>query len=187
MSYSQNDEEQIIVKYFGDFVGNLVDIGCNDGHTFSNSARLIELGWSGKLFDANKDAAEKAKEWYADNPKVEVFNYGIGNKERESKFYTCKDTLLSSIHKKTIEGWGHLFEFTKTTCDLKEYDNTIEADFITIDAEYMDWEILQTIDLSDVRCVCVEAHHYPAEIKKYCEDFGMMLLHKNYENSIFVR
>ena len=41
--YSQNQEEQIILDYFNDVkVGHVLDIGANDGKTFSNSLALIE-------------------------------------------------------------------------------------------------------------------------------------------------
>ena len=44
--YSQNNEEQVILDYFGNKIGNLLDIGANDGITLSNSRKLIELGWA---------------------------------------------------------------------------------------------------------------------------------------------
>ncbi len=57
--YSQNNEEQIIIEYFKDFKGHLLDIGANDGLTLSNSRKLIELGWTGDLVEPSPNAFQK--------------------------------------------------------------------------------------------------------------------------------
>jgi hypothetical protein len=185
MAYSQNDEEEVILKYFGEFKGKLIDIGCNDGMRFSNSARLIELGWSGKLFDADKGAAAAAEKRYKDNPLIDVYNYGLAKGVCDAVFYNCTDSLLSSTSTMPSKKWP--FVFTKSNCKMIRYNNKWEADFITIDAEYMDWEILQTIDLTDTKCLCIEFGEYRNEITNYCNGFGMRILHKTPENLIFVK
>ena len=185
MSYSQNDEEEVIIKYFNRFVGNLIDIGCNDGITFSNSAKLIELGWSGKLFDADKDAATVAEKRYKDNPLIEVYNYGLAKDVGDSVFYNCTDTLLSSTSTEPSKKWP--FMFTKSNCKMIRYNNKWKADFINIDAEYMDWEILQTIDLTNVKCLCIEFGKNKGPITEYCNRFKMRLEHQTSENLIFIR
>ena len=44
MNYSQNNEQNIILNYFKNYKGTLLDLGANDGITFSNSyADLIIL------------------------------------------------------------------------------------------------------------------------------------------------
>ncbi len=54
MYYTQNNEEQIFIDYFKNQNPSelcVLDIGANDGKTFSNSLRLIELGWSAILIE----------------------------------------------------------------------------------------------------------------------------------------
>ena len=47
MRYSQNNEQDIILQYFGNRKGFFLDIGANDGITLSNTyALLIVLGVS---------------------------------------------------------------------------------------------------------------------------------------------
>ena len=186
MSYSQHDEEEVILEYFGDFKGTLIDIGCNDGITLSNSARLIELGWSGKLFDADPNPYKLALERYKDNPLVEVFNYGIAKEIGDSVFYKCQDSLISSTDPQQAKIWNHL-TFIESTCKMIKYNNKWEADFITIDAEHMDWEILQTIDLTNVKCLCIEFGRKKDAIINYCVAYGMKLTHQTDENLIFIR
>lgn len=49
--YSQLNEEEIIVNWFGGKVGRYLDIGAWDGIQMSNTRRLAELGWSGVLVE----------------------------------------------------------------------------------------------------------------------------------------
>jgi len=44
------------LEYWGDRVGFLVDVGANDGITFSNSRALLERKWKGMLVDPNPTA-----------------------------------------------------------------------------------------------------------------------------------
>ncbi len=65
-------------------------------------------------------------------------------------------------------------------------------DFITIDAEGNDWNILKQIDLNKVecKCLCIEYNTDFALLNKYTEyviPFGFKEIHRNYENVIFVK
>jgi len=56
-TYSQNNEQQVILDYFGEhYIGTFLDLGCNDGQTFSNTRALALNGWSGVLVDASANA-----------------------------------------------------------------------------------------------------------------------------------
>ena len=186
MSYSQNNEEEIILEYFGDFVGHLVDIGCNDGKTLSNSARLIELGWTAKLFEPDKGPFEVAKKYYEGNEKVYVRNCAVGDKVGKVPFYSSQDTLVSSCVELNKKVWSK-YRWIDTTCEMIIYNNNWEADFITIDAEFMDWDILQTIDLTNVKCLCIETGKHGDDMIKYCSEFNMNLIAQTSENLIFVK
>ena len=56
MYHSQNKEAQIVLNYFNGRVGNLCDIGTNDGITFSNSYDLIQTGWTATLLEPSPKA-----------------------------------------------------------------------------------------------------------------------------------
>ncbi len=186
MSYSQHNEEEVILDYFGDFKGHLIDIGCNDGKTLSNSARLIELGWSAQLFEPDKGAYMAAKELYKDNDSVSISNVALGGKAGRVPFYSSQDSLVSSCDKSQKKIWSK-FKWRDIMCDMIVYDNSWGADFINIDAEHKDWEILQTIKLKDVKCLCIEFGRNKMDIYKYCVMCGMRLIHTTDENLIFVR
>src|SRR5262249_30227089 len=93
--YSQNDEESIITGYFGGRAGNLLDIGAYDGVSFSNSRRLIELGWSGALVEPLPHAAGLCRALYRDNPTISVQEYAIGPDNRRVRFHASE--MMSTI------------------------------------------------------------------------------------------
>jgi len=52
--YSQNDEEEFLVKLFADRPpGRFLDVGAYDGIDMSNTRRLLELGWHGVMVEAH--------------------------------------------------------------------------------------------------------------------------------------
>ena len=74
--FSQSGEDGVIRRLFeiikptSQFV---VDFGCSDGITFSNSRRLITHdGWSGLLMDGNHEQIQKAKASLVNYPKAKV-------------------------------------------------------------------------------------------------------------------
>jgi hypothetical protein len=84
--HSQNGEDLIIAEiwkritadqrdgylYNGESqaLGYCVEVGSNDGRWLSNTAHLIELGWSGLFVESDYDLYRKCKENWQDNPRV---------------------------------------------------------------------------------------------------------------------
>lgn len=185
MAYkSQNNEVEYILKYFGGFVGTLLSIGECDGVTFSNSYDLIERGWYATLVEPNKHSFDKIPE----SARVEKFNFGIGETGLVD-FHITDDGLLCSTSLDNAKRFGVPYkteqvQFYSYADALILFINS-RFDFITIDAEGMDWEILRQIDLQHTRCLCIEYGKYYREIRDYCNQFK--LLHRNGENLILVR
>jgi FkbM family methyltransferase len=199
--HSQNNEEEIILKYFGDFVGSLLDIGANDGITLSNSRALMERGWRGVLIEPAPTAFAKLQRLYGrDNPSTYLRNVAIteaGSIPSEIILYESGshlgkgDTaLLSSLDEEETLRWKkETFTPVKVTgipYDMQGY----QFDFITIDAEGMDWEILQQIDLSETQMLCIEWNQHDKLKQKYtdyCLRYGLKFHYQTYENLIFAR
>lgn len=189
---SQNNEAELIIQYFNGFVGNLLDVGANDGRTFSNSYDLIQLGWSAHLVEPGKSYGQ-LQELYKDSPNVKTHNIAIGNHTGIVDFHDASDSLLSSLDVrndgwksvKTEKGFAHVSQFNLFWDNIERP----KFDFITLDAEMMDWDILQQINLYDVgcKCLCIEYWKYAKEITDYCVEYGMKVLAKNFENMIFVK
>ena len=216
--YTQNKEEEFILNYFGDFKGTLLDIGANDGKTFSNSLALIEKKrWQALLIEPNIEAFNLLQELHKDryegsvvipatgfNP-VQCLNVAIGNETRKTELFvnnphlTGDVGLLGTIKKSETIQWGQLFNNNRsqvvemiTWADLikaKKYGTNF--DFITIDAEGMDIDILKQIDLTHTKLLCIEWNSIPAartEIVNYCNKFGMTkTIYQSPENLLICR
>jgi FkbM family methyltransferase len=93
MSYSQNSEEDVILDYFGNFKGHLLDIGANDGITLSNSREMIVRGWGGVLVEPSPTAFKKLKYLYLDHSKIDLLNVAIGATNGPAMFYESGSLL----------------------------------------------------------------------------------------------
>lgn len=71
--FSQNGEEGLLIealRRIGISQGNCVEIGGNDGRWCSNTAYLIEQGWSGKFIETDFNLWRQCQENWKDNPNV---------------------------------------------------------------------------------------------------------------------
>ncbi len=182
--YSQNNEEQIIIDYFGDYKGNLLDIGANDGITFSNSRKLIELGWIAELVEPADLPYLKLKKLYKDNKRVKLHKVAISDLRGELTFYSSGEhvgngdsDLLSTLSIVDKQKWENSTVYQESKVQsLKWLDfyNWQIYDFINIDAEGYDFCILKQMDLKELgcKCLCIEhnGHQYNdmiRELRKY--------------------
>ena len=210
--YSQNSEDTLALDYFNHKEGatklkTLLDIGANDGLTFSNSKLLIENGWLGFLLEPSKIAYEKCVQnniFFADN--TFIFNFGIAIETGEQTFLESashlpngKDiSLLSCVSSRLTDRWRNEVSFTEhkamfyTFADF-EQKYLMEGDkfsYLSIDAEGYDWDILKQIDLKKygVEMLCIEwnrVSQLAENYKHYCASFGLTELRRNEENIIF--
>jgi FkbM family methyltransferase len=201
---SQNNEAQIVANYFGKFKGTVLDIGANDGQTFSNSYDLIKSGWSGVLIEPGT-VFTQVQELYKDNKAVTCYQLAIADKEQMLTFYESgahvkKGTdsgLVSTLdYNETIRWRNNGVEFTERKVQAVPFSWVYkwhkQFDFITIDAEGFDLAILKQIDLAKVgcKCLCIEWNGNPAldqAYKVYCNYYGLKEFSRNRENLIFAK
>jgi FkbM family methyltransferase len=203
MSYSQGDEEKIILNYFGNHKGTLLDIGANDGKTLSNSLALLEREWSGVLVEPDEDAFSKLRLFHQDSKGVLCYNFAIATQDGQLPFYKSGthlnkgDTgLLSTFSIPDYEKWKPSTDYTMTEAQAVMF-KTFQSicpfkifDFITIDAEGMDYEILKQMDLANLGCklLCVEFNgEDQARFDSYVKQFAMKLIYKNAQNLIYAK
>lgn len=204
--YSQHSEQQIITDYFGSFRGTLADIGANDGITFSNSRYLLEQGWYGVLVEpSGKTFGQLVKNSEPFTGKVILHNCAIGEHNGQTDFYESgpliskKDhSLVSSMKVRETDRWRRkskpedpIVKFTKTTVPVITFAELLKnsgcdtLDFITIDVEGMELEILRQIDFTTIGCklICVEYNGRGYE--EYDRLIPMPLIYKNKTNLIY--
>jgi len=198
MRYSQNNEQDVIEQYFH-VPGYFLDIGANDGVTLSNTYALQLAGWGGVLVEPSEEAFNRIQY----NEKVKIFNVAIGTADGTCTFHEMGNhlgrgdvSLLSTIKKSELKRW-HGTEFKERMTEVWTYKTLVKNspykvfDFISIDAEGMDFEILEQINLAGTQMVCIE-HNSNADqfqlIKEYCNKAGLTkCLLNNLENVIWAR
>jgi FkbM family methyltransferase len=168
MSYSQNNEEGIVLEYFGSHTGRVLEIGANDGKTLSNSLALIERGWEAVLVEPDPVAYARLLELHKDNSRVQCFPIALGNAVGNMEFHssgtllnTDDISLVSTLVPKELKRWRNV-EFRSILVDVTDWEhfqaNQFRYDFISIDAEGMDLEIVKQMDLQKLGCrmLCIE-------------------------------
>ena len=199
MRYSQNNEQDVILQYFGDRKGFFLDIGANDGITLSNTYALQLQDWIGVLIEPSEEAFNRIE---ASN-RVQKFNVAIGTADGHCTFHEMGNhlnagdvSLLSTIKKTELKRWPGV-EFKERMTEVWTYKTLLKHspfkffDFISIDAEGVDYEILEQIDLKYTDMVCIEHNSNPdlfQLIKEYCNKAGLTKkLLNNLENVIWAR
>jgi len=171
-SYSQCGEDllvQYVFKLRGIEKPSYIDIGANDPYSLSNTAIFYLNGCKGINIEANPNLIGK---FLKERPGDINLNIGIGSVEGEFDFYMMDDPTLCSFSKAESEkyestGLYKVIEIKRillTTIQkiLEKYTNGIFPDFLSLDAEGMDFEILKTIDFKEnaPKVICVEAADY---------------------------
>lgn len=185
---SNDKEDDFVINYFKDNHKKkvLIDAGAADGITGSNSFRLInEYDWSAILIEPYKPFYDFLVDLYKNNEKIQIFNYALDIEECETQIYFSKEKAavgLTSLN--NIDPWGiELSE--KQTVLTKKFNNLIKEyniDFLSIDCEQKDLQILKSIDLNifDIKIICIEK----SDIIQYNNEIIDYLKNKNYEFSL---
>jgi FkbM family methyltransferase len=110
--YAQNNEDEVICKYFEGRTGVLLSIGENDGYTFSNALALIDRGWAAVLVEPSPTAFKKLEELHGANPNIKLFNVAVTTEASEADYYDMghhvdeTDTsLLSTLKPEELKRW----------------------------------------------------------------------------------
>ena len=202
--YSQSNEDQVIIDYFNGKIGTFCDIGSNDGVTFSNVRRLVELGWSGVFVEPSPKAFQMLKENYegltAQGQKLYFYNFALGTTNDEVEFWDSETHLnkgdhglLSTMVEDERDRWrGQKYnKIMVKSFRWKTFLNrlTIKTfDVVSIDIEGMEVEVMEQMDFRDTSLVCAEWNGN----KETKEEFdrilsGFKVIYTSPENLIYAR
>lgn len=196
--YSQHDEEDAIItelaSYGSEVTGRLLDIGAYDGKTFSNSLRLIELGWRAVLVEPSPQAFLALLALHSERQHVTLVNVAIAAESLARVFHHCPDAVstLKDEHAELWRGAGVPFQpyrlWTVTPSQLFSavgYD----FDFINIDVEGTNLEVFRAMpweQLTSLKVICIE-HEGRADAMEAMLGPGFERYFFNGENVIFRR
>lgn len=214
LAYAQAGEDLILARLF--YKENILkpsylDIGANHPSYLSNTYYFYVRGSRGVCIEPNPVLFRKFKKVRTSDT---VLNVGVGiGEEKEADFYLFSGRFdgLSTFSKEQAYYWKNVgmdkvgkIDFDRIirvpllrVNDILQRYCAMLPDFISIDVEGLDLEILKSIDFNTYRplAFCVETLGYDANQKEYkrteIEDF---LVNKDYKvyaetsiNTIFIR
>jgi FkbM family methyltransferase len=203
MNYSQNNEQEVILNYFKGEKGTFLDLGANDGITLSNTRALFENGWCGILVEPSPRAARKLKELYAGSKKgcVYIYECAIGINNGKATLHESGEllkkgdvALVSSLVKAETKRFSKTVKYEDVEVSVYRWKTFLNRlyikkfDFISIDVEGLEIEILEQMDLSEVNLICVETNgdlDKKSRLEVMLPDFK--IIYTSAENLIFAR
>lgn len=178
-SWSQEGEDLILARFMEPrTTGFYVDIGGHDPFRFSNTAFFHARGWSGLVVEPDPDGARVIRQY---RPKDMVVNLGVAQARSEMTFFRFNEPALNTFsaelarQRQQIDGY-HTIEETRVLVD--RLDNILserlpaaqKIDFMTVDAEGFDLEVLKSNDWNRFRPEMVVAECFDLDLTQPAED-----------------
>ena len=194
--YSQNSEEEVIVKYFGQDRKIFLDIGAYDGKKFSNIMRLCELGWSGACIEPSPIVFTKLMENMKPFPDVKLVNSAIAIESKIIQFFDSNGDAVSTSHIAHKEKWENgsnvrFSPFYIKTITLKEIFDEFGRNFsfINLDVEGQNLDLFNELCnhisyLPNLSLLCIEHDNNYEVMEKRLAKFGFKKLLHNAENIV---
>ena len=199
--YGQWETDSIIEKYFdSDYIGTCVEVGAADGTKGSNTKYFEELEWNTLCIEANPEYEEDLKN------RNRVVMSACGKEEKENVefnvFVIGKNKIRSSlsgleVDEKLLESHSHLIHdnykikvpVRRLDSILEEVEFTKDIDFISIDTEGTELDVLKGIDLDvwNVKLLVVENNHNDSIIENYLHDYGYIKDRRYKVNDFYMR
>ena len=184
--YSQDNQDYIVYNNFfkNKKDGVFCDVGGNHPLNINNTRYFEELGWSGYVFEP----LPYMKLLWEKHRKAKFFPFGASDKNDKLTFSIVKDVtgwedMLSFVKETRDEDYG--YETEEITIEVKplkevfEIENIIHIDYMSIDVEGHELNVLKGIDFDKVRInVLTIENNYP-ENPIYGDDEIRSIMFKN--------
>lgn len=193
--YSQYNQDKIIYENF--FSGKkdkgfFLEIGADDGIRFSNCKFFEEtLNWDGIAIEPRKEGYNELIK----NRKCKCLNILLSNKEGVVKFLNIKgyglglsgivdnydskhmNRIKNELKNKNNKGFEEEMLTTKKLGDILEKNNVTHIDFLSIDTEGSELDILSTIDFNKVfiDIITIEDNYNDPKIINFFKERGYNL------------
>lgn len=202
--YSQNNEEEIILNYLGTASPSsssprrFLDIGAYDGRTFSNTLKLVELGWHGVCVEPSPGPFVRLIAEHKDRPHVQLVHAAITAEEpaRLVTFHDSGGDAVSTLEPAHVQRWsksGVAFKpFWTLTLPLASLFAQFGTDyeFLNLDVESVNIDIFRKLPfaaMTGLRLICVEHDRHIDEIRTLAGQFGFHEIGFNAENLILAK
>jgi FkbM family methyltransferase len=181
-SYAQGGEDMILSILFAHIKhGFYVDVGANDPYFQSNTQFFYENYWHGINIDANFESIKKLKSKRKRDVNIEAL---IGDTNEELEYYYFEQSAYNgcvkndNIPSKLL--YSKKIKVTSLTTLLLER-NIKEINFLSVDAEGFDLNVLQSLDLTVIRPQAIVVESFSKDlISDLSSDISIYLKKSNY-------
>lgn len=200
MYYGQHGEDKIIETFFKNKNNGVsIEVGAYDGISGSNTIYFEKLGWRVLCIEPNPQEYEKCMK-----VRKECYNCCIGEQDREdiefNIFHLGNNTsAISSLvpDERLIKSHKHLITGTSTckvkvrslTSLLEEINFPKEIDFVSIDTENTELDVLKGFDLTkyNVKLLVIENNFNESFLEDYLVSFGYKKVHRLGVNDFYLK
>jgi FkbM family methyltransferase len=184
--FSSDQETRLVAAFFGNIKGYYVEVGANDPRERSQTWHLEQQGWSGVLIEPQPNLAA---ELHA-RRKAKVFAAACSspdNAGQELPLHVAGP--LSSLDRRSMAPGAtpeKIIRVPVRTLDsiLEEAGSPVAFDFLSIDVEGHEIEVLRGLDLARwrPRLIMVEDHVADLSKHRYLNAAGYRII-RRYENN----
>jgi hypothetical protein len=199
MSYSQNNEEAVLLDYFGDKAdGTFLEIGAFHPTRHSNTRALIERGWSGVMVEMSPYGLVDLIESYKDNPRIRIVAGAVTiNAQPPASVWLMPKDAENDGAISTTETWhrdkwagrvsGKHIVMIAATISMTELMRILppQIDLVSIDTEGTSAQIASAFDFDRFGVKAVVLEHDGAQEIAMPASFRVAAI--NTENVIFLR
>jgi len=148
--------------------GTFVEVGAYDGHTFSNTSCLADLGWGGLYIEPIPWAFEQCRQRHRSNPRVTALNCAIGAHDGTVELWVAGQFSTAStavLEHDIARGWlapgaAERHEVPQLRLDTALRQTAIQPgfDLLVVDVEGMEESVFDGFDVDYWRpgCMIVE-------------------------------
>jgi FkbM family methyltransferase len=184
--YSQHNQDYIVYENFfkNKKDGFFCDIGGNHPLEINNTLYFERLGWSGIAFEP---LLHMTNLW-SEHRKAKLFPVALSDSEGEVEFTVVKDST----------GWEDMLSFVKETRNIEykyetedikvqtkifkevmRYENINHIDYLSLDVEGHELNVLKGIDFNEVRINVLTIENNSPEYGMYGDENIRKLMFKN--------
>jgi FkbM family methyltransferase len=184
--FSSDQETRLVAAFFGSSKGDFVEVGANDPRERSQTWHLEQQGWSGVLVEPQPDLAAKLRALR----KAKVFETACsspGNAGRALPLHVAGP--LSSLDRRGMAPGAtpeKVISVPVRTLDsvLEEAGSPAAFDFLSIDVEGHEIEVLRGFDIARWRPKLIMIEDHVADLSKhrYLTSSGYRII-RRYENN----
>lgn len=199
MSYSQNNEEAVLLDHFGDKAdGTFLEIGAFHPTRLSNTRALIERGWSGFMVEMSPYGLVDLIEAYKDNPRIRIISGAVtATAQLPAAVWLMPKDAENDGAISTTETWhrdkwagrvsGKHISMTAATISMTELMWMLppQIDLVSIDTEGTSLQLASAFDFDRFGVKAVVLEHDGAQEVSMPASFRVAAT--NTENVIFLR